>query len=162
MIDKNGFRKNVGIILSNSNGQVLLAKRVHQKSAWQFPQGGVDEGESVEHALFRELKEELGLAQQDVEVLAETRDWISYEIPKQYRCRSGSCLGQVQKWFLLRLTADESSIVLDNYDEPEFDDWRWVEYWEPVDHIIAFKREVYKKVLEEFSFLVDGFPPPRE
>lgn len=155
MIDDSGFRKNVGIVLTHSDGQVLLAKRVNQP-AWQFPQGGIDEGETIKDTLFRELKEELGLNQQDVEILAETKGWLSYEIPKKYRRRSSACLGQTQKWFLLRLTADESNIVLDGCDEPEFDDWCWVKYWEPIGHIIEFKRKVYREVLEEFSSMIKG------
>ena len=129
---------------------------MRQQSAWQFPQGGIDKQESVEQALFRELKEELGLVQQDVKVLAQTKDWLSYTIPEKYQRRSSPhrCRGQRQKWFLLQLIADESKIRLDDCDFPEFDDWRWVDYWYPVDHVIAFKRDVYQKVLKEFSVIV--------
>lgn len=154
MIDERGFRKNVGIILTNSKGQVLVAKRKYQKSAWQFPQGGIDASETPEQALYREMKEELGLGEHDVELLAETKDWVSYKIPEKYQRRSAPCRGQIQKWFLLRLIADEDQIALDDCEEPEFDEWRWVDYWQPMDDVIAFKREVYKTVLEEFSSMV--------
>lgn len=156
MIDKKGYRRNIGIILMNGKGQVLWAKRTHQKSAWQFPQGGMDAGESEEQTLFRELKEELGLDAQDVEILGKTKKWLFYDIPKKYQRRSTkyACLGQKQRWFLLRLIADASKICLDACDYPEFDDWCWVDYWYPLDHVIAFKHDVYQKALKEFSSLV--------
>jgi len=152
-MEKPGYRKNVGIILTKDRQRVLLARRIHQQSSWQFPQGGIDNGETVEHALYRELKEELGLAKEDVTVLAESQQWLAYEIPKQFRRRSAEtvCMGQIQKWFLLQLVADESKICLDVHENPEFDRWRWVDYWYPLDQIIAFKREVYRQILKEFT-----------
>ncbi len=153
MIDENGYRLNVGIIVANAEGQLLWAKRAGQKDAWQFPQGGVDEGESVEQTLYRELLEELGLEANDIEVLAESRDWLSYEIPKQFRRYRTKplCVGQKQKWFLCRLISDDNHIRLDYSDKPEFDRWCWVDYWYPVDQVINFKRSVYDRVLQEFS-----------
>lgn len=153
MKDEKGYRQNVGIVLINTERQVLWAKRTRQESAWQFPQGGVNEGEALQDALFRELKEELGLDPQDVQVLGETKDWLSYAIPRKYQRRSTkfSCRGQRQKWFLLQLIVDDSKIRLDDCEYPEFDDWCWVDYWYPIDHVIDFKRDVYTKVLKEFS-----------
>ena len=153
MIDQTGYRRNVGIILMNHERQVLWARRIHQQSAWQFPQGGVDEGEAVEQALFRELKEELGLEKVDVKILAQTQDWFFYAIPEKYQRRSAkhTCRGQYQKWFLLQLIVNESKIRLDDCETPEFDEWRWVDYWYPLDHVIAFKHDVYQKVLAEFA-----------
>lgn len=152
VIDKDGYRPNVGIVIVNDENKLLLAERVQQKGAWQFPQGGVDEGESPEQAMYRELQEELGLREKDIEVLGESKDWISYEIPKQFRRYRSKplCIGQKQKWFLCRLISDEDSIRLDYSENPEFDAWCWVDYWYPTDVIIEFKRSVYKRVLEEF------------
>ena len=153
MIDKDGFRSNVGIIVSNDEGRLLWARRVGQ-SSWQFPQGGVDQGESPEEALFRELEEEVGLLEKDVELIASTKKWLKYVLPKKYqRGRNHPvCIGQKQKWFMLRLISDESNIILDNGHQPvEFDHWRWVSYWYPVTNVIDFKKEVYRNALKELS-----------
>lgn len=157
MIDSDGYRPNVGIILSSGSGQVLWAKRVGQE-AWQFPQGGIDHDESPEDALFRELNEELGLMRQHVEVLGVTRDWLRYKLPNRYiRSRRGRvCIGQKQKWFALRLTADESLVRFDATPQPEFDGWRWVDYWHPLTEIVEFKREVYQQALNELAPLLKG------
>ena len=153
MIDEEGYRKNVGIIIINDEDQLVWAKRSGQKNAWQFPQGGIDEGEISEQALYRELKEELGLSPDDIEVIAETPGWLSYEIPKAFRRYRDKplCIGQKQKWFLCRLISDENHIRLDYSDQPEFNQWRWVDYWYPLDHVIDFKRAVYESALKEFS-----------
>jgi len=152
LIDSDGFRPNVGIILTNSVGQVLWARRVGQ-DAWQFPQGGVAENESPEEALYRELYEEVGLKDNEVEILASTSGWLKYRLPKKY-LRSGKspvCIGQKQKWFLLRLLADDSSVSVDRGDIPEFDGWRWVSYWYPLRQVVDFKRDVYRRALKELS-----------
>lgn len=153
MIDKDGFRSNVGIILANNDGHLLWARRVGQAS-WQFPQGGVDQGESPEQALYRELQEEIGLVEKDVEVIASTQDWLKYNLPKKYlRTRNNPvCIGQKQKWYLLRLLAEESNINLDSgYETVEFDHWRWVSYWYPLSNVIDFKKDVYRHALKELS-----------
>ncbi len=109
---------------------------------WQFPQGGVNRGERVEDALFRELEEEIGLERQDVEVLGSTQGWLRYRLPRQYvRDR---CIGQKQRWFLLKLVADESKLRFDSTDTPEFDRWRWSDYWTPVREVVYFKRRVLR------------------
>lgn len=156
-MSKEKYRKNVGMILTKDKKRVLLARRMRQKSAWQFPQGGIDKGETAEEALYRELHEELGLTKKDVRVIAESKQWLSYEIPKQFRRRSEKdvCTGQTQKWFLLELLTDESNIRLDLAEHQEFDDWQWVDYWVPLEKVIEFKRDVYEKALEEFSSLMN-------
>lgn len=151
MIDSEGFRANVGIVICNNNGQVFWARRYGQNS-WQFPQGGMDEGETPEETMFRELKEEVGLSPDDVEILAVTRHWLKYRLPKRYIRRDSKpvCIGQKQKWFLLRLKCQTSAVDLDSTDHPEFDDWRWVSYWYPVRQVVPFKRDVYRRAMKEF------------
>ena len=153
MIDKDGYRPNVGIVICNRKGQVLWARRIRQNS-WQFPQGGVDYGETPEDAMYRELYEELGLQKRDVGLLASTRFWLKYRLPKRLVRWNEKpvCIGQKQKWYLLTLCSDKSShIEFSREGHPEFDDWRWVSYWYPVRQVVAFKRDVYRKVLTFFS-----------
>ncbi|WP_026957664.1 MULTISPECIES: RNA pyrophosphohydrolase [Aliagarivorans] len=152
MIDGDGYRPNVGIVICNQRGQVLWARRYGQHS-WQFPQGGVDEGETAEQAMYRELHEEVGLEPKDVKILASTRHWLRYKLPKRLvRWDSPPvCIGQKQKWFLLRLVGSEDNIRFDRSGHPEFDDWRWVSFWYPVRQVVSFKREVYRKALKEFA-----------
>ena len=152
MIDSQGFRPNVGIIICNRQGQVFWAKRIGQK-AWQFPQGGIRHGERLQQALFRELKEEVGLDRQYVEIIASTRGWLYYQLPKNLiRQRSNPvCIGQKQKWYLLLLNASEGRIDLNVSRTPEFDDWRWVSFWYPLSQVIDFKREVYRQALKELA-----------
>ena len=146
MIDSDGFRPNVGIILTNDVGQVLWARRVNQ-DAWQFPQGGINDRETPEEALFRELNEEVGLEEQDVKILACTRGWL-----RLVRTHSQPlCIGQKQKWFMLRLLSDEQRVRMDLTGKPEFDGWRWVSYWYPLDQVVTFKREVYRRALKELA-----------
>ncbi len=152
MIDSDGFRPNVGIILADGKGKLMLAKRVGQ-NAWQFPQGGIDAGENPTDALFRELYEEVGLEADDVEVLAQTRGWLRYRLPRRYirHNKSPICVGQKQKWYLLRLRGDQARIRFDRGSKPEFDGWKWVSYWYPISQVIEFKREVYRKALKELA-----------
>lgn len=151
MIDQDGFRPNVGIILVNDQGQLLWARRVGGGDAWQFPQGGIKRNEDPEVALYRELKEEIGLLPEHIEILAVTDGWLHYRLPKKLvrTNKSPVCIGQKQKWFLLRLCADESNIDIDSIDKPEFDRWDWVSYWYPLSAVVSFKREVYRKALKE-------------
>lgn len=151
MIDARGFRPNVGIIVCNRQGQVLWAKRIGQ-DAWQFPQGGINSGEKLQRAMYRELREEIGLQPQDVQVLGSTRNWLHYQLPKNFIRRNSNpvCIGQKQKWFLLALKGDESRVSLSNDNKsPEFDDWRWVSFWYPLNQVIDFKRDVYRRALTE-------------
>ncbi len=161
-IDEEGFRANVGIILSNDDGAVLLGGRTKQ-SSWQFPQGGIQVHESGEDAMYRELEEEIGLQPEDVEVLGSTRCWLRYELPERYIRQDSRprCIGQKQQWFLLRLVAEDNRVRLDTTDVPEFDRWRWVDYWHPVKEVIYFKRKVYVQALHELgpALFPDGIPP---
>jgi putative (di)nucleoside polyphosphate hydrolase len=138
-------------MVANDLGQILWARRVGGQDAWQFPQGGIDEGETPENALYRELEEEIGLQRGSVEILASTRGWLRYRLPKRFirRGQNPVCIGQKQKWFLLRLIAKESSVRLDLNSKPEFDHWRWVSYWYPLDQVVSFKKEVYRRAMKE-------------
>ncbi|MEM0909932.1 MAG: RNA pyrophosphohydrolase [Pseudomonadota bacterium] len=154
MIDNEGFRANVGIIICNSGGQIFWARRYNQHS-WQFPQGGIDQGETAEQAMYRELYEEVGLKKEHVKILAVSRNWLRYKLPKRL-VRQGNdpvCIGQKQKWFLLTMTCEEKAVDLTASGHPEFDDWRWVSYWYPIRNVVAFKRDVYRRILKEFSNL---------
>lgn len=151
VIDSDGFRPNVGIMLTNERGQLLWARRVGGRDAWQFPQGGISAGESPLEALYRELYEEVGLAPGAVEVLGSTKGWLRYRLPTRF-VREGQkplCIGQKQKWYLLRLLEDDAAVQLDLNDRPEFDRWQWVSYWYPLNQVISFKREVYRKAMKE-------------
>lgn len=153
MIDEEGFRPNVGIILCNREGQLLWARRVGGMDAWQFPQGGINQGETPEQALYRELNEEVGLTPEQVNILDVTRGWLKYRLPRNLvrDHQLPVCIGQKQKWFLLELVAADDAIRLDQSSSIEFDDWRWVSYWYPIDQVIAFKREVYRRALKALS-----------
>jgi putative (di)nucleoside polyphosphate hydrolase len=155
MLDKNGYRPNVGIILCNTHGKVLWARRCG-RDGWQFPQGGVRSDETPEQAMYRELDEEIGLAPKDVCIVGRTRDWLHYDIPEHMRGTGPRSVfrGQKQIWFLLRLVGPENAVVLDRSARPEFDAWRWVDYWSALDHIVYFKRDVYRQALEELEPLL--------
>lgn len=152
MIDEEGFRANVGIILTNDQDEVFWAKRIGQR-AWQFPQGGIREYESPEEAMFRELREEVGLRPEHVEIIASTNDWLRYRLPKHLLRRDSKplCIGQKQRWFLLRMACGEDEVCFDTTGQPEFDGWRWVDYWLPVEEVVFFKRDVYQRALTELS-----------
>ncbi|MDA7742547.1 RNA pyrophosphohydrolase [Francisellaceae bacterium] len=150
MIDKEGYRANVAIVIMNEHGKIFWGKRIRQKS-WQFPQGGLNPGETAIEAMYRELHEEVGLKPHDVEILACTRAWLRYRLPRFLIRRSFPlCIGQKQKWFLLKLKSADSSINFKATNKPEFDHWRWVHYWHPINHVVSFKKPVYKKAMEQF------------
>ncbi len=153
VIDKEGFRPNVGIVICNDSDEVLWGRRVNGRDSWQFPQGGVHRGESPEEAMYRELHEEVGLPPEAVKIIGRTSGWLRYRLPKKFirRTESPVCVGQKQVWFLLRLQAPEASICLDAHDDPEFDDWRWVSYWYPVHAVVDFKRDVYRQALGQLA-----------
>jgi putative (di)nucleoside polyphosphate hydrolase len=158
MLDRDGFRPNVGIILLNHKNQVFWGKRIKTHS-WQFPQGGINHGETPEQAMFRELHEEVGLTPTQVRVVARTRDWMRYEVPNHYvrRDARGHYRGQKQIWFLLQLMGRDNDMNLRATDHPEFDAWRWNDYWVPLEAVIEFKRDVYQMALTELArFLPRG------
>jgi len=157
MLDREGYRPNVGIVLLNDRNEVFCGKRVGQHS-WQFPQGGIQHGESPEQAMYGELHEEVGLLPEHVQIIGRTRDWLRYDVPEEYlrrqhatRVHRTAYRGQKQIWFLLRLVGLDSDIQLRASDHPEFDAWRWVPFWIQLDGVIDFKREVYELALSELA-----------
>ena len=158
MLDREGFRPNVGIILLNARNQVFWGKRIRTHS-WQFPQGGINYGETPEQAMYRELHEEVGLKHEHVRILARTRDWLRYEVPDHFIRREarGHYKGQKQIWYLLQLAGRDSDLNLRSTNHPEFDAWRWNDYWVPLEAVIEFKRGVYQMALSELArFLPRG------
>lgn len=168
MLDREGYRPNVGIVLLNHRNEVFWGKRVGQHS-WQFPQGGIQHGENPEQAMFRELHEEIGLEAHHVEIIGRTREWLRYDVPSEYlrktnvmRQSTGKPIrqayrGQKQIWYLLRMIGQDSDVCLRATDHPEFDAWRWSPYWIPLEVVIEFKREVYELALSELArFLTKG------
>ena len=161
MIDSEGFRPNVGIILCNNQRRLFWGRRIGQ-NAWQFPQGGIKNNETPEQAMYRELEEEVGLRPHQVEIIGSTRGWLRYRLPKRFirkHCEP-LCIGQKQIWFLLKAKCKEEAICFDHTDKPEFEEWRWVKYWQPVREVIYFKRHVYTRALEELAPLLypEGAP----
>ena len=162
LIDADGFRANVGILLMHGDGRVFLGRRVGNRG-WQFPQGGIQRGEEPEVALFRELKEEIGLSAADVCIAGLTTDWLTYRLPNDLvrRHQRPLCIGQKQRWFLLRLTREIDDFRFDHTRQPEFDQWRWADFWEPLREVIEFKRGVYERMLHELGHAAfpSGLPP---
>lgn len=155
-LDSEGYRPNVAIVVCNLDGKVLWARRT-SRDGWQFPQGGVERDETAEQAAFRELYEEVGLAREHVRLVGRTQSWLKYDVPRFHLSpRRGQFRGQKQLWFLFQLLGGDSDVRLDRVPKPEFDRWRWVDYWDPVDRIVAFKRQVYKRALAELEpFIVE-------
>ncbi len=155
VIDSEGYRLNVGIILTNGSGELFWARRIGQ-NAWQFPQGGIKCHESPEEALFRELREETGLDEQHVQIVGCTQQWLKYQLPKRLirHHLHPLCIGQKQRWYLLQLVSDEKNVCLNLSRNPEFDTWRWVSYWHPLEEVVFFKRKVYERALSELAPLV--------
>lgn len=154
--NNDGYRPNVAIVLCNNHNQVFWARRCSH-DGWQFPQGGIKPDESIEQAVYRELEEETGLLEDHVKVIGRTREWLRYSLPtlqNKRRWADKSIRGQKQIWYLLRMLADDSEVNLSSERAPEFDAWKWIEYWSAVDNIVGFKRPVYKRALTELADLL--------
>lgn len=152
VIDPDGYRPNVGIVLMHGDGRVFWARRV-RRDGWQFPQGGMNSDETPLEAMYRELREETGLGPEHVDVLGVTPGWLRYKLPRRAIRRHDKlvCIGQKQVWYLLKLTGQDSDVRLDQTETPEFDAWRWVDFWYPVEHVVTFKRGVYASALRHLA-----------
>ena len=161
MIDSDGYRPNVGIILYRESDACLFWGRRIRKNGWQFPQGGMNTDETPEEAMYRELHEETGLKPEHVELIGATPGWLRYKLPQRYLRRNSKplCIGQKQVWFLLRFAGEDQHLKLDCHETPEFDCFRWVDYWYPAKHVISFKREVYRRALKHFETHFEEFNP---
>ena len=160
MLDREGYRPNVGIILVNARNEVFWGKRIREHS-WQFPQGGIKHGETPEQAMYRELHEEVGLRPEHVQILGRTTRLVALR-GAAYSGSNGngaaSYRGQKQIWFLLRLVGRDCDVSLRASEHPEFDAWRWSSFWVPLDSVIEFKREVYQLALGELSRILFRMP----
>ena len=135
-------------------GQILWCKR-KDGNGWQFPQGGLDDGESPLEAIYRETQEEVGLKKQDIRIIKESENWFKYKvpqdrIPKYFRFNNSKFVGQTQKWFLAEILCDDSYINLNASTPIEFVDWIWSSYWHPLNGGVEFKKNTYRKVLKSF------------
>ena len=173
------YRSNVGIIIANDQKQVFWGRRRHGDRGWQFPQGGIQTGETLEVAMYRELREETGLYPHHVKIMGRTQDWLYYDVPKPLKkytssvssddhgirdaqARLQTYLGQKQIWFLLQFQGQNSDFVLDTDSTPEFDEWCWQDYWATASLVIEFKREVYRQALSELSGILEVRSPSVE
>ena len=147
---KTGYRLNVAMIVLNKDNKVLFCKRRNTEN-WQFPQGGVDEHENIESAMFRDLNEEVGLEKDNVEIKAVSQNLIYYDIPINIRSRvlGGKFRGQAQKYFLLKLISGDVDLNIEN--TPEFDKHSWVPFWYPLNQVVDFKKEAYRSALIELK-----------
>ena len=150
---EDGYRLNVGLIISNNEGKLLLCKRKGMNS-WQFPQGGIDSGESPLKTAQRELFEEVGIQSKSTKLISSIDGWLKYDVPKKSRRRrflNKKFKGQKQKWFLFRLKEDVK-ISFENDPDNEFEDYKWVSYWYPLNVIISFKENVYCQALNKLKY----------
>ena len=153
-MDKKNYRRGVGMIIMNKDNRFWLGKRINTE-AWQFPQGGIDKGESVREAMYRELQEETGLNQESVEIVSISKRWLVYHIPHVFQRHNKKFDGAMQKWYLLKLIGEESCVNLNATGHAEFDDWKWGDKDTAIKSVIKFKRDVYKSIFKEFKDVLE-------
>jgi len=157
MIDEDGYRPNVASVIINKDNKILWAKRVDEDN-WQFPQGGIQKGETPEQAMYREVYEEVGLKKNSFEILGRSADWLKYDVPEKFvkTYWQGRYKGQKQIWFLLKFIGSDDLINLNLHESPEFDDWKWENFWHPLQDVVDFKKEVYSAALNELWQFVEN------
>ena len=147
------YRPAVGIMLINSRAQIFMGLRLDiREEAWQMPQGGINRGEEPLNAALRELSEETGI--HEVKILSESSQWYTYDLPNHFR--GGRYCGQMQKWYLMQFLGVDEDICLETH-HPEFKNWRWIDPSHLLPLIVDFKRDVYRKVLQEFSPFLEKY-----
>ena len=142
------------MVLIDRAGLVFAGSRLDGSGEWQMPQGGIDKGETPREAALRELVEEIGTDKGDI--VAETADWLTYDLPDHLigKALKGRYRGQTQMWFAMRFTGADGDIDVQGVDHPEFGDWKWMRASDLANQIVAFKRDVYRQVFNEFSGLL--------
>jgi putative (di)nucleoside polyphosphate hydrolase len=146
------YRSGVGIMLINRENKIFVGKRIDNNSdAWQMPQGGLDAGETEDLAMFRELKEETGIAEEKIKILQKSQSYHYYNLPYKLQKKfwGGKYLGQKQRWYLVEFIGDEKDVNI-HTESPEFSDWKWISKEEIVNAIVPFKRELYEDLIKEF------------
>jgi putative (di)nucleoside polyphosphate hydrolase len=146
------YRPGVGMVIFNAEGMVFMGERLDNPGSWQMPQGGIDEGEDPEIAVFREMEEEIGT--RNARILSMMEEWVYYDLPErtaQKQHWDGKYKGQKQKWIALEFLGGDDDINLEAFAQPEFRRWKWVHIVELLDYAVHFKRDVYKKVMLEFK-----------
>lgn len=151
------YRPGVGMVIFNRHGKVFVAERIDNPDSWQMPQGGIDEGEAPEVAVFREMEEEIGT--RNAEILGIIDEWFYYDFPPATAKRlwDGKYRGQRQKWIALRFLGEDSEINLTSHTDPEFSQWRWISVAGLLDHVVYFKRDLYERVMKEFAQYAAGW-----
>lgn len=155
-IIKKNYRPCVGICLFNQHGQVFVGERIDTPGAWQMPQGGIDAGEEITHAAFRELEEETGIIPERAQILRIGAQTITYDLPDEMIAAlwNGAFHGQEQTWVAMRYTGEDILINLQAHNPPEFSQWQWIDLERTIDLIVPFKRKTYQKVIALFKDLV--------
>ncbi len=148
---KKQYRKCVGMMILNSENKILVGRRLdHPSGYWQMPQGGIDDNEKPEEAVWREMMEEIGTNNAKLNKISS--QWISYEIPEEtlkHLPWGKTYIGQTQKWFIFTFTGNDKDINVETQN-PEFSEWKWIDHKELIENAVPFKRKVYKTILDEF------------
>ena len=154
MTSEASYRLGVGAVLINRHNQIFVAQRIDTPGAWQMPQGGIDKNEDPRKTVMRELAEEIGT--DHAEIIAETKNWLIYDLPKKVRKKvwGGKYKGQKQKWFALRFTGVDSDIDLTADKHPEFNEWKWVPITQLIKLAVPFKLSLYENIVREFEYLL--------
>jgi len=145
------YRQCVGLVLFNPEGKVFVGERLDNQGAWQMPQGGIDDGETIEEAAIREMREETGTDKAEIVYVSD--NVLTYDLPDHLlgKLWSGRYKGQEQRWAALRFTGEDHEVTLYDKVHPEFSSWKWVELGDVCEMIVPFKRATYEAVIEEFG-----------